>query len=104
MKQRLAIGRAFLCKSTILILDEPINGLDPKGIVDTRELIIKLNKEQGITIFISSHIISELSKISDTIGILDNGQLIEELSMKSITENNIDLESYFLKILNRGVF
>ncbi|MCL2438303.1 MAG: ATP-binding cassette domain-containing protein [Coriobacteriia bacterium] len=100
MKQRLAIGRAFLCRPDILILDEPINGLDPKGIVDVRELILRLNKEYGVTILISSHIISELAKVSDTIGILDNGYFIEEISMA--TTEVTDLEEYFLDILTKS--
>ena len=100
MKQRLAIGRAFLCRPDIMILDEPINGLDPKGIVDVRELILKLNKEYGVTILISSHIISELAKVSDTIGIIDNGRFIEEISMNS--NKATDLEEYFLSILNKS--
>lgn len=99
MKQRLAIGRAFLCCPDIMILDEPINGLDPKGIVDVRELILKLNKEFGVTILISSHIISELAKVADTIGILDNGCFIEEIAMDEAKAT--DLEEYFLGILNQ---
>jgi ABC-2 type transport system ATP-binding protein len=83
-----------------MILDEPINGLDPKGIVDVRELILKLNKEYGVTILISSHIISELAKVSDTIGIIDNGCFIEEISMNSTKAT--DLEEYFLGILTKG--
>ena len=100
MKQRLAIGRAFLCRPDIMILDEPINGLDPKGIVDVRELILKLNKEYGVTVLISSHIISELAKVSDTIGIIDNGRFIEEISMSETKAT--DLEEYFLGILNKS--
>lgn len=98
MKQRLAIGRAFLCRPDIMILDEPINGLDPKGIVDVRELILKLNKDYGVTILISSHIISELAKVSDTIAVIDNGRFIEQIAMHE-TEAT-DLEAYFLSILN----
>lgn len=99
MKQRLAIGRSILCKPDILILDEPINGLDPKGIVDIREIITKLNVEEGITIIISSHIISEIKKVADTIGILHNGKLIEEIQKEQIRNESFDLEKHFLTIL-----
>ena len=99
MKQRLAIGRSILCKPEVLILDEPINGLDPKGIVDIRDLMLKLNKEDGITILISSHIISEIEKVADTIGIIHNGRLIEEISREKLESNNFNLENHFLEIL-----
>ncbi len=102
MKQRLAIARAILTNPEILILDEPINGLDPKGISDIRELLIKINKEQGTTILISSHILSEMEKIAHTIGIINNGIIVEELSMNDIRAKNIDLEEYYLKLL-KGV-
>jgi len=102
MKQRLAIARAILTNPEILILDEPINGLDPKGISDIRELLIKINKEQGTTILISSHILSEMEKIAHTIGIINNGIIVEELSMNDIRAKNINLEEYYLKLL-KGV-
>ena len=102
MKQRLALGRALLCKPAILVLDEPINGLDPKGVLDIRELLLKL-KEQGITILISSHIIAEIEKIVDRIGIIHEGQFIEELTMEQIKQEKIDLEAHFINILSGGV-
>lgn len=92
----------MLCQPEILILDEPINGLDPKGIVDIRELLLTLNKNSGVTIFISSHIIAELEKIVDTIGIIHSGTLIEEFSMEKVKKENINLESHFLNILRAG--
>ena len=101
MKQRLALGRALLCKPEILILDEPINGLDPKGVLDIRELLLTL-KKQGITILISSHIIAEIEKIVDRIGIIHEGQFIEELTIEQIKTDKIDLESYFINILSGG--
>lgn len=99
MKQRLAIARAILTDPEILILDEPINGLDPKGISDMRELLIKINKERGTTILISSHVLSEMEKIANTIGIINNGIILEEVSMSDITAKNINLEEYYLQLL-----
>jgi len=102
MKQRLALGRALLCKPEILVLDEPINGLDPKGVLDIRELLLKL-KADGITILISSHIIAEIEKIVDRIGIIHEGQFIEELTMEQIRTEKIDLEAHFINILSGGI-
>ena len=79
MKQRLGIARAIITKPELLILDEPINGLDPIGIKEIRELLKMLCKEYGITIIISSHILGEIEQIADTIGIIHNGRLIREL-------------------------
>lgn len=80
MKQKLGIAIALLSKPDFLILDEPINGLDPIAIVDFRELLKKLNKELNITILISSHILTELYHVANRFGILNQGTLIEELS------------------------
>jgi len=101
MKQRLAIGRAILCKPDVLILDEPINGLDPKGIVEMRELITKLRVEEEVTIIISSHIISEIERVADTIGILHNGRLIEEIHKPQIQDENFSLENHLWNIVPR---
>ncbi|WP_326514232.1 ABC transporter ATP-binding protein [Clostridium intestinale] len=84
MKQRLGIARAILTKPELLILDEPINGLDPIGIKDMRNLLRMLNKEYGMTILISSHILSEIEQIADTIAVINNGRLVEEVSMDEI--------------------
>ncbi|KEK11133.1 bacitracin ABC transporter ATP-binding protein [Lysinibacillus sphaericus] len=90
MKQRLGIARAIVTKPEILILDEPINGLDPIGIKDIRELLILLKEEHGITILISSHIVSEVESIADTIGILHHGELLKEVRMEDIRKENME--------------
>ncbi len=90
MKQRLGIARAIVTKPEILILDEPINGLDPIGIKDIRELLLQLKEEHGITILISSHIVSEVESIADTIGILHQGQLLKEVKMEDIRKENME--------------
>ncbi|PEE41629.1 ABC transporter ATP-binding protein [Bacillus pseudomycoides] len=84
MKQRLGIARAILTKPELLILDEPINGLDPIGIRELRDLFKMLCKEFGITLLVSSHILGEMEQMADTIGVIQNGKLIKEVSMKSI--------------------
>ena len=80
MRQRLGIAIALAGNPDILILDEPINGLDPEGIIDIRELILKLNKEKNITILISSHYLDELSKIATHYGFVDKGKMKKEIS------------------------
>ena len=80
MRQRLGIAIALAGNPDILILDEPINSLDPEGIIDIRELILKLNKEKNITILISSHYLDELSKIATHYGFVDKGKIIKEIS------------------------
>lgn len=102
MRQRLGIARALVHSPELLILDEPVNGLDPVGIKDIRELLKFLCKEQGITILISSHILSEIELIADTIGCIKKGKLLEEVSLESIKANgDSSLEEYFLQVLSR---
>ena len=88
MRQRLGIARAILCKPELLVLDEPTNGLDPAGMKQLRDLFRKLCTEYGITIIISSHILSEVESIADTIGIINHGNMMKEISMKEISEMN----------------
>ncbi|KEQ41665.1 ABC transporter family protein [Streptococcus mitis] len=87
MKQRLALAFALVKKPRLLILDEPTNGLDPAGIHEIRELIIKLAKEQGITVLISTHILSEVEHIADRVGIINHGQLVYEGEIRKIQSN-----------------
>lgn len=90
MKQRLGIARAIITKPEILILDEPINGLDPEGIKEIRDLIKMLSREYGITIIISSHILSEIEQVVDTIAVMSEGKLVEEIAMDCVREMNTD--------------
>lgn len=88
MKQRLGIANAILHDPELLILDEPTNGLDPIGIAEVRNFIKKLSVEQGKTILISSHILSEIALLADDIGIIDRGLLLEESSMEELEKKN----------------
>ncbi|ATP40981.1 bacitracin ABC transporter ATP-binding protein [Solibacillus sp. R5-41] len=98
MKQRLGIARAITTKPELLILDEPINGLDPIGIKELRELFKILCKEYGITLLVSSHILAEMEQMADTIGVIQDGKLIKEVSMKDI--NGKQTEYIELKVLD----
>lgn len=84
MKQRLGIGMALVGDAELVILDEPMNGLDPQGIVDIRNVILALNKEKGITFIISSHLLEELSKVATMYGFLDDGKIVKELSKEEL--------------------
>ncbi|MEG2786907.1 MAG: ABC transporter ATP-binding protein [Romboutsia sp.] len=86
MRQRLALAIALLGEPDFLVLDEPLNGLDPGGIIEFRELIKKLNKEKNITILISSHLLGELHQLATYYGIIHKGKLIEEISVKELDE------------------
>lgn len=86
MKQRLGIGIALLGKPEFLILDEPVNGLDPAGMKEVRDLILRLNHEKKVTILISSHLLDELSKVVTRYGIINDGCLVEEVSAADLAE------------------
>ncbi len=89
MKERLGIARAILCKPELLILDEPTNGLDPAGMKQIRDLLKTLCSEYGITIMISSHILSEIESIADTVGVINHGIMIKEIAMKKIEQMSL---------------
>ena len=94
MKQRLGIALAMMHSPEFLIMDEPINGLDPSGIVEMRKLMLKLNREQGLTIIISSHILSELANMATCYGFIDHGRILKELTAAELS----DLESCYCTV------
>ncbi len=94
-KQRLALARALLHRPELLILDEPANGLDPAGIIEVRELLRRLAKENGVTVFLSSHILAEVAQLADRIGIIHQGRLLQELDYAELrrrTRLYVDVE------------
>jgi ABC-2 type transport system ATP-binding protein len=108
--QRLGLAKALLHHPEILILDEPSNGLDPAGIVEIRELLLDLAQNQGVTIFISSHILAEISKLATRIGIIHQGKLLQEidavqletLRQRRLTVNTRHNEAASKVLLERG--
>ena len=104
MRQRLGIAVALVGDPDFLVLDEPVNGLDPQGIVEMRELILKLNREQQITVLISSHILDELSKLATHYGFIDKGRIVKEISaeeLEAACRKCIRLEVSDTRILSR---
>lgn len=100
MRQRLGVARAIAHQPKILILDEPINGLDPMGIRLMRQLFTTLTKDHRMTILISSHILSEIEQVADTIGVISNGTILEEVNLDSIKSKFPNgLEDYFFNVL-----
>lgn len=85
--QRLGLAKALLHEPELLILDEPANGLDPAGIVEVRNLLIELAREQGVTVFMSSHILAEVSRLAQRIGIIHQGRLLQELDLDELERN-----------------
>ena len=86
MKQRLGIAMALAGSPDLLILDEPLNGLDPQGIIELRELILNLKEQEGITFFVSSHYLDELSRIATWYGFIDHGRIVREMSAKDLSK------------------
>ena len=86
MKQRLGLAMALLGNKEFLVLDEPVNGLDPEGIIEFREILKKINKEYGTTILVSSHLLGELDQIATCYGFIHKGKMVEEISSKKIQE------------------
>lgn len=104
MKQRLGLARAILTKPELLILDEPMNGLDPAGMKQIRDLLKMLCQENGMTILISSHILSEIENFADTIGIINQGKLLRELSMQEIHDINFSYVELATQDLKRAAY
>lgn len=104
MKQRLGIARAILCKPELLILDEPTNGLDPAGMKQIRDLLRTLCTEYGITVLISSHILTEIESIADTVGLIAHGKMIREISVKEIAEMNTAFTELTVNDIKRAAY
>lgn len=103
MRQRLGIARAFIHQPKVLILDEPINGLDPMGIKEMRELFVRLAKEYDMTILLSSHILSEIEHIADKIGVIAEGKMVCESNLAQIKlKYKGSLEDYFFTLMSGG--
>jgi ABC-2 type transport system ATP-binding protein len=102
MKQRLGLASALLSKPQLIILDEPTNGLDIEGMASTRQLIINLAKEQNMTFFISSHLVSEMEQMCNQMAIIYNGSLIEKGSLKELVKKGITLEKFYLSSINKA--
>lgn len=103
MKQRLGIGMALVGEPDLLVLDEPINGLDPQGIAEVRETIQNLCSQQDMTVFISSHILEELSKLATDYGIINNGSLIQEITREELLNKCSDKISITVDNPNKAV-
>lgn len=101
MKQRLGIAQALLGRPSVLILDEPVNGLDPMGIRDIRKLLLQLNEQYGMTILISSHLLDELQKVCQHIVVMQEGKLIWTGETKELASNEESLEDAFIELVSR---
>jgi ABC-2 type transport system ATP-binding protein len=85
--QRLGLAKALLHHPKLILLDEPANGLDPAGIVEIRELLLELTRQEGVTVFMSSHILAEVSRLADRIGIIHEGRLLQEMDLAMLEHN-----------------
>lgn len=103
MTQRLKLAMALIESSDLLILDEPVNGLDPDGIAELRELLHQLNQKHGMTILVSSHILSELEHTATCLGILNNGEIVKEISIRDIQQSNTTLENLYMQYTKGGL-
>lgn len=97
MKQRLGIACALASNPEVLVLDEPMNGVDPEGIVELRKILLGLCHEKNITLLISSHILGELFQLSSDFVFIKGGQIIDMIDKKTLEETSLDLEQYYLK-------
>lgn len=97
MKQRLGIAQALLAQPKLLMLDEPVNGLDPAGMKQVRELIRRLRDEEGLTVFVSSHLLHDVEQLCDRIGIIQDGTKIIEGAVADLVEDGESLEDAFLR-------
>ena len=103
MRQRLAIARAIIHRPEVLILDEPVNGLDPVGMKEMRILFRRLVQEEGMTILMSSHLLSEIEQIADCVGVIADGTVVQEAEMADIRKQHpSDMEDYFISLIQGG--
>lgn len=103
MRQRLAIARAIIHRPEVLILDEPVNGLDPVGMKEMRILFRRLVQEEGMTILMSSHILSEIEQIADHVGVIASGIIVQEAEMAGLRKQHpSDLEDYLISLIQGG--
>lgn len=104
MKQRLGIARAAITKPELIVLDEPTNGLDPIGIKNMRDLIRTLNQEYGITFVLSSHILGEIEQVADRIGVIQRGQLVDEVTLSDIRKQRTDYIELMTSNVQKAAF
>ena len=103
MRQRLAIARAIIHRPEVLILDEPVNGLDPVGMKEMRILFRRLVQEEGMTILMSSHLLPEIEQIADRVGVIADGTVVQEAEMADIRKQHpSDMEDYFILLIQGG--
>lgn len=102
MRQRLGLAMAFLGNREFLVLDEPVNGLDPEGIAAFRDIVKRLNRERGTTILISSHLLSELDQVATCYGFIRKGKMVEQITAEELYEKagGTGLEDYYMKVMN----